>query len=67
MKSDPKHFWDLINKLNDGQSNKGANNEAINTDEFTQFFKNLNKSTTKNKEFHNNILNNLDTLIGNHI
>ena len=38
MKSDPKHFWDLINKLNDGQSNKDANIEEINTDEFTQFF-----------------------------
>ena len=66
MKSDPKHFWDLINKLNDGQSNKDANIEEINTDEFTQFFKNLNKSSAKNKEFHNYILNNLNTLIGNH-
>ena len=30
------------------------------------FFKNLNKSSAKNKEFHNNIPNNLNTLIGNH-
>ena len=39
MKSDPRYFWDLIKKLNDGQSNKDANIEEINTDEFTQFFK----------------------------
>ena len=67
MKSDPKHFWDLINKLNDSNCNKKDSiNEKINSHEFTQFFKNLNIPSNKNSAFHDSILSNLNSLIENY-
>ena len=63
MKSDPKSFWSLINKLNKFRND--INIEEFNTQEFIQFYKNLNMaSSSKNNAFH--ILKNLKLLVKNH-
>ena len=65
MNSDPKSFWGLINKLN--KLRNDINIEEFNTQEFIQFYKNLNMaSSSKNNEFHGNILKNLKLLVKNH-
>ena len=61
MKSDPKSFWGLINKLN---KSRNDNSEEFDTQEFIQFYKNLNLAlSSKNNEFQCNILKNLKLLV----
>ena len=61
MKTDPNSFWGVINKLN---KSRNDNTEEFDTQEFIQFYKNLNSaSSSKNNEFYCNILKNLKLLV----
>ena len=63
MMSDPKSFWGLINKLN---KSRNDNIEEFDTQEFIQFYKNLNSAlSSKNNEFHCYIRKNLKLLVKN--
>jgi DNA-directed RNA polymerase subunit H (RpoH/RPB5) len=57
MKSDPKTFWNLLNKL----SSERIQDESFNQTEFIKFFQNLNVSSENipNNEFHDNIIQKL--------
>ena len=60
MKSDPKTFWNLLNKL----SLERIQDESFNQTEFIKFFQNLNVSSENipNNEFHDNIIQKLKHL-----
>ena len=60
MKSDPKTFWNLLNKL----SSERIQDEFFNQTEFIKFFQNLNVSSKNipNNEFHDNIIQKLKHL-----
>jgi hypothetical protein len=62
MKSDPKTFWNLLNKL----SSERIQDESFNQTEFIKFFQNLNLSSENipNNEFHDNIIQKLKHLKG---
>ena len=62
-KSDPKSFWQLMNKLD--KSNSSDNTEELNITEFTNFYKKLGSITSKsnNNSHHENVLKNLDFLL----
>ena len=64
IRSDPKSFWGVINKLN---KSRNDNIKEFDTQEFIQFYKNLNSaSSSKNNEFNCNILKNLKQLVKKH-
>ena len=60
MDSDPKTFWNLINKLS--KSSTETVEENIQHDKFIKFFETLNTDETINNEFQINITSELHTL-----
>ncbi|CAG2189584.1 unnamed protein product [Mytilus edulis] len=63
IKSDPKSFWDLLNKLKRASENNTT--EKLDEQTFYNFFKNLNscEAQPKDNKFHKTILKKLDELI----
>ena len=65
MSTDPKVFWDQLNKLKKS-SNTSNSDEITNQKEFLNFFQKLSADeSSKNNSFHETILTKLSTLITN--
>ena len=65
MSTDPKVFWDQLNKLKKS-SNTSNSDEITNQKEFLNFFQKLNADeSSKNNSFHETIITKLSTLITN--
>ncbi len=55
INNNPKSFWELLNKL-DKSTTRQVSSHEVNSEEFYQFFTNLNKADNNLNEFHEDIL-----------